>query len=412
MELLYISKLCSHKKFDELFVSSHIKLQQQAQKFHHLLASGLSEHADIKVTAMSGLPLSRVINKKIWWRGLSETVNGLHFIYLPYLNMAIIGHIFSFFITFFATVKWCLANQKRERYIICDVLNLTMSIAAKAAAKLFGVKTAAIVTDIPIFMQGYVKQEKTGIKSLIVGFYTALCTYFVKQYDAYVVLTEQMNDLVNPKNNPHIVIEGMASYEMKEVSNLSEGKYQEKVVVYAGALHEKYGIKRLIEAFTSLPMDDIRLWIYGSGEMEKEIREYEGQDSRIKYFGVVHNSIVIREEIKASLLVNPRPSDEEFTKYSFPSKNMEYMSTGTPLLTTKLPGMPEEYYDFVYLFDDESVEGMARTLERVLSLPKAELHAKGNAAKEFVLREKNNVVQAKKLLNLFEDQILLNNNEK
>lgn len=81
-------------------------------------------------------------------------------------------------------------------------------------------------------------------------------------------------------------------------------------------------------------------------------------------------------------------------------------------LTTKLPGMPSEYHDFVYLFDDESVEGMARTLEWVLSLPKAELHAKGNAAKEFVLREKNNVVQAKKLLNLFEDQILLNNNEK
>jgi len=221
-----------------------------------------------------------------------------------------------------------------------------------------------------------------------------------------------VNEPVNTNNNPQIAIEGMVNYESKEVSNLREGKYQEKVVVYAWDLHEKYGIKKLIEAFVSLQMEDVRFLIYGSGEMEKEIREYEGQDSRIKYFGVVHNSIVIREEIKATLLVNPRPSDEEFTKYSFPSKNMEYMSTGTPLLTTKLPGMPEEYYDFVYLFDDESVEGMARTLERVLSLPKAELHAKGNAAKEFVLREKNNVVQAKKLLNLFEDQILLNNNEK
>jgi len=218
-----------------------------------------------------------------------------------------------------------------------------------------------------------------------------------------------VNEPVNTNNNPQIAIEGMVNYESKEVSNLREGKYQEKVVVYAWDLHEKYGIKKLIEAFVSLQMEDVRFLIYGSGEMEKEIREYEGQDSRIKYFGVVHNSIVIREEIKATLLVNPPPSHEEFTKYSFPSKNMEYMASGTPLLTTKLPGMPEEYYDFVYMFDDESIEGMARTLEQVLSLPKEELQAKGAAAKEFVLREKNNVVQSKKASNLFENQKVYNN---
>ena len=51
-------------------------------------------------------------------------------------------------------------------------------------------------------------------------------------------------------------------------------------------------------------------------------------------------------------------------------------------------------------FEDESVAGMARTLEHVLSLPKEELHAKGAAAKEFVLREKNNVVQTKRIVEM------------
>ena len=55
----------------------------------------------------------------------------------------------------------------------------------------------------------------------------------------------------------------------------------------------------------------------------------------------------VAEELKATLLVNPRPTTEEFTIYSFPSKNMEYMASGTPLLTTKLPGMPEEYHQYV-----------------------------------------------------------------
>ncbi|MGB9612869.1 MAG: glycosyltransferase, partial [Candidatus Margulisiibacteriota bacterium] len=125
----------------------------------------------------------------------------------------------------------------------------------------------------------------------------------------------------------------------------------------------------------------------------------------IEFFGVISNRAVIEEEIKAILLVNPRPSSEEFTQYSFPSKNMEYMVSGTPLLTTKLPGMPEEYYDYVYLFEDESVEGMAKTLDRILKLPKEELHAKGAAAKEFVLREKNNVVQAKRIIEMIRDAV-------
>jgi len=72
-------------------------------------------------------------------------------------------------------------------------------------------------------------------------------------------------------------------------------------------------------------------------------------------------------------------------------------------LTTKLLGMPEEYYDYVFLFDDESLEEMARTMEWILNLPKEELHAKGAAAKEFVLREKNHIVQAKRIVDLLRE---------
>jgi len=397
MDMLYVSKLCSQKKFDEFFMSCQIKPQQQAQKFHHLFVSGLAEHEDMQVTVMSGLPISRDNNKKIWWAGSSEVENKRAFKYLPHLNIAVIGHIVAFFTAFFTSAKWCVANRKSEKYIICDVLNLTISVAAKVVAKLFGVKTVAIVTDIPNLMQEYSKKQKRG---LIIRAYTSLCSYVLKRYDAYVILTEQMNQLVNPKDKPHIVIEGMVDFEMIGRPNLLENEYQEKVVIYAGALHEKYGLKKLIEAFIKVSADDARMWLFGSGELEREIRQYEKKDNRIKFFGVVPNREVVEKEIKATLLVNPRPSSEEFTKYSFPSKNMEYMASGTPLLTTKLPGMPEEYYDYVYLFEDESVEGMAKTLDRILKLPKEELHAKGAAAKEFVLREKNNIVQAKRIIDM------------
>ena len=101
------------------------------------------------------------------------------------------------------------------------------------------------------------------------------------------------------------------------------------------------------------------------------------------------------------LLVNPRPTDGSFTRYSFPSKNLEYMASGTPLLTTKLPGMPAEYAAYVYFFKDESVEGMSATLKELLSKPAEELHQKGMTAKKYILDNKTEIEQARKILGFF-----------
>ena len=147
-------------------------------------------------------------------------------------------------------------------------------------------------------------------------------------------------------------------------------------------------------------MDDpeARLVFYGQGNAEQALRDLAQADHRIELRGVTANDVVIQEELKATLLINPRPTGEAFTAYSFPSKNLEYMASGTPVLTTKLSGMPREYDAYAYLFDDESVEGMAKTLAQVLAEPRETLHARGQAAKAFVLEQKSNTAQAKRLL--------------
>jgi glycosyltransferase involved in cell wall biosynthesis len=99
--------------------------------------------------------------------------------------------------------------------------------------------------------------------------------------------------------------------------------------------------------------------------------------------------------------VNPRLSHEEYVKYSFPSKTSEYMLSGTPLLTTRLGGIPQEYFQHVYVFEDESVAGYAKTLEEVLSYPQKELDKKGKEAQAFMLNSKNNIIQSKRIIDLF-----------
>ena len=74
------------------------------------------------------------------------------------------------------------------------------------------------------------------------------------------------------------------------------------------------------------------------------------------------------------------------------------MASGTPLLTTKLPGMPKEYYPYVYLFEKETIDGYARILKEVLSIETEMLEDRGEKGKKFVMQNKNNVYQAKRVL--------------
>lgn len=94
--------------------------------------------------------------------------------------------------------------------------------------------------------------------------------------------------------------------------------------------------------------------IYGTGNYIDEIIKMSKENMKIIYGGVVNNKIIIQEELDSILLINPRPLQNcsancDFTRYSFPSKNIEYMSSGTPLLATKLPGMPKKYYSYIYI---------------------------------------------------------------
>lgn len=382
MKIIYVSALTEEKKMNSIIRNSKQKPLQSIQKFHRLICEGLVAN-NIEIKTISSIPMSRTISNKIIWFDKKQNVNGVEYNYIPFFNLKIIRQISTFICTIFMTIKECI-KEKKKKVFICDLLNTTLSSTVLILSKLLKFKCIAIVTDLPRDIGGKFSISKKINQVL------------QNKYDGYILLTEAMNEVVNEKNKPFVVIEGITDSNMKQKENNIENKYKEKVCIYAGGLYEKYGVKNLVEAFKLLKQDNIRLHIYGAGELEEYLNKIE--DNRIKYFGVVENEKVVDEEIKATLLINPRFSDEEYTKYSFPSKNMEYMASGTPLLTTKLPGMPDEYYDYIYCFEDETVKGMKKILNEILAKPNRELEEKGAKAKEFVLMKKNNIVQARKII--------------
>lgn len=397
IKILYVSTLCSTRVWDYAFSTSESKPGQAVQKFHRLLAVGLASHKqEGAVETLSSIPVVSKSHKKRFWFTKKDAESGIAFNYIPFINLPIIKELFLISYTFFFVMFWGWRNKRHKPVVVCDILNMSISLAALYACKLNRTKITAIVTDLPGLMVS--SQRSKSIKSKTYGFFV---TKNMRRFNGYVLLTQQMNAVVNPGNRPFIIMEGLVDKHMADIANTIENKAKERILLYAGGIYEIYGIKDLIEGFMMLEETDVRLHIYGPGPMAREMPGYCERDKRIEYFGIVPNQQVVEAQLKATLLINPRPSSLELSKFSFPSKNMEYMASGTPLLTTALPGMPAEYHDYVYLIRNESALGIHEELKKRLSLPKEELHKMGAKAKKFVLDKKNNEAQGKRLLNFF-----------
>jgi glycosyltransferase involved in cell wall biosynthesis len=73
------------------------------------------------------------------------------------------------------------------------------------------------------------------------------------------------------------------------------------------------------------------------------------------------------------------------------------MSSGTPMVTTKLPGIPEEYFNYLFTFDDESVDGIKNKLNEILYYDEKKLKTFGQSARKFVIENKNYLNQTRKI---------------
>jgi glycosyltransferase involved in cell wall biosynthesis len=280
--------------------------------------------------------------------------------------------------------------KKGYRYCIIDVLNVSVNMAIISLCKRLNLKLIGIVTDIP-------KLISSDEKSMFVK----ATDFIIEKCDGYVLLTEQMNDFFNiDRKKPFAVIEGQIDDDVQTDQDEKHSPCEKKICMYAGSLEIVNGLKYMIEGFLKADIPDLELYLYGNGGYRERIKQICAENRSIKYFGNRYVDEVVEAQKKADLLINPRPTDQEFVKYSFPSKNMEYMASGTPLLTTRLPGMPKEYDDHVYFIEMETAEGFADALRNVFSLSSDERRKKGLEAQEVVVENKKGSMQVKKVADI------------
>lgn len=298
-------------------------------------------------------------------------------------------------------------TDKGRVLIIYSVLPMYLK-----AAKIFrkyseNNKVCLIVPDLP----EYTDIDKEG--KILFDIIRKLRIRRIKKYqsevDCFVYLAEAMKDYFEGER-PYIVMEGISNpKEYNELlktefknPKLFEGVFEKgiKSIAYTGSFTKKYGILKLLKAFELIENPNYRLILCGAGEAEKEVTEAAKRDKRIIYTGAVTRDEAVKIQSKATILVNPRTADGDYTKYSFPSKIIEYMMSGRPVLCFRLPAFPEEYDGYLNYFDSENINDMAKDIIRLCECDEESLKEMGTRGRNFVVENKNNVAQAEKILAL------------
>ena len=372
---------------DEQVFNTDEKPVHAANRYHLLMCKGLS-HWCSSLKTVCFLPINRQWSNRVFIPGFSEETEHFVLRYLPAINIPGLKNIMGFFGAFFDVLV-----SEKESILISDGLVLSAALGGNMAAKIRGFHRCMLLTDLPVFLnsgESFFGRLKTTVNNRM-----------FRSADSFILLTHQMNEVVNTKHKPYIVLEGHVDSDMALVQKKNHST-EKKIILYAGSLEEEYGLINLCEGFAQIYRENEELHIYGNGSCRDKVIMYSKTVKNIVYKGVVTPSEIVDKELEASLLVNPRSPEGEFTKYSFPSKTMEYMVSGTPVVMCKLPGMPSEYAPYLFLFTDGSTRSISEKLRELLDMNPEELAIKGENARQFVLKNKTNIAQAEKVVNFLE----------
>ncbi len=289
-------------------------------------------------------------------------------------------------------------------------------MAAVTAARMFTsrpLKTVLIVPDVPECLA-----EMNGgrsLKSKVINLRNRLNRFLARRMKRMVYLTEAMNEYYNLPSDRYIVMEGLIDEERvrkalpatsghqdtadkQDTAEKPEGAPATEIILYTGTLRKIFGVMDLVDMFEQGAFPDCELRICGSGEAETELRERAAKNPAIKFLGSLSPEEALREQTQATILVNPRNSSGNYTKYSFPSKTIEYLLAGRTVVANRLPGIPQEYDPFIHYPASESAADWIECLRRVMAMDPDERRRRDEAAREFILAHKTARAQAARIL--------------
>lgn len=364
MKILMICGVYAEENENEVLSYTKGYAEQSANIFQRKLINGIKKNnIGYKIISAPLIGACPMRSTKSVFHGFSE--ENEEYEYVPFNNIWGIRNI-SRTCSLKKTIKKYMDSEKEKEFLILVYCPHTPFLEAAIYAKKLRPesKVCLVVPDLPQYMN--LNENGRGLYDFFKKYDIKHMGNFIAKVDSFVLLTEPMKEILKTGSRPYIVAEGIIDPENGKRRD-SFSKDGVKKILYTGKMNARFGIKELVDSFMEIKDPALRLILCGDGDARAYVEEKSALDSRIEYKGMVTSNKAKEYMQAADVLVNPRPNNEEYTKYSFPSKNIEYLLSGKPVVAHMLSGMPRKYNDFFYVIQGNSTEDMSDAIMKAVS---------------------------------------------
>lgn len=407
MNIIFLGSLFSNDRKEEIVSNSIGPIANANNALQHALVKGFSlcndgKRIDLTLLNMPNIGAYPLKYKEVNWTGSNFNIYGYEGINIPFLNLVQIKHYIKYR-NLKKALRKLLEIVGSDVWVVVYDLYEPFLHALFELRKKYTYKVCVIVPDLI----GFTGEPKNLLFDILAKNKKNKVDLYLSCADSYVLLCERMNEKLPIQNKPYVVVEGIFDCGDRNKKNIIMSKHRDvtNVLLYSGAVDRRNGILILLEAFSLIKQSNYKLIICGDGSDKDSVIAAQHKDSRIEYKGQISRETILELQREATLLINPRQPLEDFTKYSFPSKMMEYLASAIPVLTYKLLGIPEEYFQYCYVIEDMSTVALSDKIVEICCMDNEILLEKGRRAQNFILEKKNPQAQVSRILDM-----LSNNN--
>lgn len=313
--------------------------------------------------------------------------NGLRVRSLFHINLGPLKIVTLGLSAAWAVLVWGLKNRGAERVVVSYNLNAPPAYFVGPVCRALGIKFVPFIGDI--YVPGEVVRD-----TLMRRIEFAAQKRAIPRADGLLVCNRAIIEDFAPGRS-HVLVEGGVREDYVGLEHYPDSS--EFRIVFAGQLSELNGVRLLLDAMAHLDDPDVRVTVMGGGQLEEMVRYVAKRDPRIEFLGLVGHDRVLQEYARADLLVNLRQTANQTHRYVFPSKVVECLSTGVPLLSTRTGHVESEFGSFAFLLDEQTPDGLAAKIAEIKAMSPEDRSTLGLSAQSYVLREKTWKAQVKKI---------------
>jgi len=299
------------------------------------------------------------------WGKTIEHIGSAKIIRIPYIGLGIFNKLekhpalqflYLFPILFATSFLTVLFNKRQIKAIHAH--GMVCAVISRLLKSVFKIKT--VVSTHAVYGWLYDLENK--------GILPKFLRWTLKGQDKVLALAEKSKDELIKMGLPedkadtytHWVNQKRFHPENKTTAR-SKLKIKETfTILFVGRLIKVKGVIDLMHAVSNIP--DAQLIIAGSGPIEAEISLFSTKHSNIIYAGSINNKELPLYYSAADILCVPSQYEEGFGRII-----LEALSCGTPVMASKIGGIPEAMDETVGLFIEPTQEDIIRTIKKLIA---------------------------------------------